>query len=174
MKSAETILFNEIWRNYKLRHAKCITIGQRISAMNTDDIINTFKDKLRQQPSLESVEGDRESTLKKVFTSKTLANLKDRIIMAYQILSDVSRGRRKVPASKIALLASGLAYLALPLDLVCDTIPVAGLVDDGIVLAWIFTRCADLFNETKARPASGACRGADGSATNGCPRDKPS
>ena len=143
--------------------------------MNTDDIINTFKDKLGEQPSLESVEGERESTLKKVFTSKTLANLKDRIVVAYQILSDASRGRRKVPASKIALLASGLAYLALPLDLVCDTIPVAGLVDDGIVLAWIFTRCADLFfNETKAQPASAACRGADGSATSDCPRDKPS
>ena len=142
--------------------------------MNIDEIINTYKDKLGKPPSLESVEGERESTLKKVFTSKALANLKDRIVMTYQILSDVSRGRRKVPASKIALLASGLAYLALPLDLVCDTIPVAGLVDDGIVLAWIFTRCADLFNETKARPASEVCREADGSATSGCPRDKPS
>ena len=50
--------------------------------MNTDDIINTFKDTLGQQPSLESVEGERESTLKKVFTSKALANLKDRIVCA--------------------------------------------------------------------------------------------
>ena len=142
--------------------------------MNTDEIINTYKDKLGKPPSLESVEGERESTLKKVFTSKALVNLKDRIVMAYRILSDVSRGRRKVPPSKIALLASGLAYLALPLDLVCDAIPVAGLVDDGIVLAWIFTRCADLFNETKERPASEACREAGGSATSGCPRGRPS
>lgn len=142
--------------------------------MNIDEIINTYKDKLGKPPSLESVEGERESTLKKVFTSKALVNLKDRIVMAYQILSEISRGRRKVPASKITLLASGLAYLALPLDLVCDAIPVAGLVDDGIVLAWIFARCADLFNETKERPASEACREADGSGTSGCPRGRPS
>ena len=142
--------------------------------MNIDEIINTYKYKLGKPPSLESVEGERESTLKKVFTSKALVNLKDRIVMAYQILSEISRGRRKVPASKITLLASGLAYLALPLDLVCDAIPVAGLVDDGIVLAWIFARCADLFNETKERPASEACREADGSGTSGCPRGRPS
>ena len=142
--------------------------------MNIDEIINTYKDKLGKPPSLKSVEGERESTLKKVFTSKALVNLKDRIVMAYQILSEISRGRRKVPASKITLLASGLAYLALPLDLVCDAIPVAGLVDDGIVLAWIFARCADLFNETKERPASEACREADGSGTSGCPRGRPS
>ena len=72
-----------------------------------------------------------------------------RIDAAYQILADVSRGRRKVPAAKVALLVSGLAYLALSFDLVCDAIPVAGLLDDGIVLTWIFSQCADLFNDGK-------------------------
>ena len=80
-------------------------------------------------------------------TTQVLARLKDRIVSAYQILSDVSHGRRKVPTTKVALLAGGLAYLALPLDLVCDAIPVAGLLDDGIVLAWIFSQCADLFKD---------------------------
>lgn len=116
--------------------------------MNTDDIINTYQAKLGQQPTLEVVEGDREKTLQKVFNAQVLAKLKDRIVATYQILADISRGKRKLPAPKVALLAGGLAYLALPLDLVCDAIPVAGLVDDGIVLTWIFTQCADLFDGT--------------------------
>ena len=117
--------------------------------MNSDEIINAYKGKLKRPPSLETVESEREETLKRVFDAKVLAKLKDRIVAAYQILADVSRGRRKVPASKVALLVGGLAYLALPLDLVCDAIPVAGFLDDGIVLTWIFSQCADLFGEEK-------------------------
>ena len=115
--------------------------------MDTDIIINTYQEKLGQPPTLETVESEREETLKKVSDAKVLAMLKDRIVAAYPLLSDVSRGRRKIPPSKLALLAGGLAYLALPLDLVCDAIPVAGLVDDGIVLAWIFNQCADLLTQ---------------------------
>ena len=115
--------------------------------MNPDDIINTYKEKLGEQPSLEKVEREREETLNKVSRAKALARLKDRIIAAYGILADVSRGRRKVPASKVALLVGGLAYLASPFDLVCDVIPVAGLLDDGIVLAWVFAQCSDLFKD---------------------------
>jgi len=117
--------------------------------MNLDDIINTYKEKFKQPPSLESVESVREETLKKVSNAQVLARLRDRIAVAYQILADVSRGRRKVSASKVALLVGGLAYLALPFDLVCDPIPVAGFLDDGIVLSWIFSQCADLFAEGK-------------------------
>ena len=120
--------------------------------MNTDIIINSYQEKLAKPPTLETVESEREETLKKVSGAKVLAMLKDRIVAAYQLLSDVSRGNRKIPPSKLALLAGGLAYLALPLDLVCDAIPVAGLVDSGIVLAWIFNQCADLLTASiKAR-----------------------
>ena len=120
--------------------------------MDADDIINTYRDKLGGTPSLESIESEREETLKKVFNTKALAQLKDKIVAAYQILHDVVCGKRKVPASKIALLAGGLAYLALPLDIVCDVIPVVGLVDDAIVLTWIFSQCADVFKSSPAQP----------------------
>jgi uncharacterized membrane protein YkvA (DUF1232 family) len=57
-------------------------------------------------------------------------------------------GRYKgVSKSTIMLLAGGLAYLALPIDLVPDFIPVAGWMDDAAVLGWIFTRCADEFKK---------------------------
>ncbi len=115
--------------------------------MNPDDIINTYRKNLGEQPSLETVESKRDETLKKVSKAQVLAKLRNRIVAAYQVLADVSHGRRKIPAAKVALLAGGLAYLALPFDLACDAIPVAGLVDDGIVLAWIFSQCADLFKE---------------------------
>ena len=122
--------------------------------MNPDDIINNYKGKLDQPPSLEQIESERETTLKKAFNAKVLVKLRNRIVAAYQILADVSRGRRRVSASKVALLAGGLAYLALPLDLICDAIPVAGLVDDGIVLRWIFARCADLLNESQCKSSA--------------------
>ena len=113
--------------------------------MSPDDIINNYKEKLGGLPPLGTVEQERDETLKKAANAQVLARLAERIVAAYQILADVSCGRRKVSASKVALLVSGLAYLALPLDLVCDAIPVAGLLDDGIVLTWIFSQCADLF-----------------------------
>ena len=77
--------------------------------MNTDDIINTYQAKLGQQPTLEVVEGDREKTLQKVFNAQVLAKLKDRIVATYQILADISRGKRKLPAPEMALLAGCLA-----------------------------------------------------------------
>ena len=122
--------------------------------MNPDDIINNYKGKLDRPPSLEQIERERETTLKKAFNAKVLVKLRNRIVAAYQILADVSRGRRRVSASKVALLAGGLAYLALPLDLICDAIPVAGLVDDGLVLRWIFARCADLLNESPCKSSA--------------------
>ena len=115
--------------------------------MNPDDIINIYNEKFEQPPSLASVESEREEILKKISNVQVLARLRDHIALAYQILADVSRGRRKVSASKVALLVGGLAYLALPFDLVCDPIPVAGFLDDGIVLTWIFSQCTDLFVE---------------------------
>ena len=122
--------------------------------MSPDDIINNYKEKLEGQPSIGTVEHERDETLKKVANAQVLASLRESIVAAYRILADVACGRRKVSASKVALLVSGLAYLALPLDLVCDAIPVAGLLDDGIVLTWIFSQCADLFENDEPPEAS--------------------
>ena len=47
--------------------------------MNPDDIINTYKEKLGEQPSLEAVERERDETLKKVSKAHVLARLKGRI-----------------------------------------------------------------------------------------------
>jgi uncharacterized membrane protein YkvA (DUF1232 family) len=44
-------------------------------------------------------------------------------------------GDPRVPRSRKVLLGAALAYLALPFDLVPDFIPVAGQLDDAILVA---------------------------------------
>ncbi len=46
-------------------------------------------------------------------------------------------GDDRVPRTRKLLLLAGLAYLALPFDLVPDVIPVAGQLDDAILVALI-------------------------------------
>lgn len=44
----------------------------------------------------------------------------------------------KVPARMIVSLAGALIYLVSPLDLIPDWVPMAGLVDDAAMLAFVF------------------------------------
>ena len=46
-------------------------------------------------------------------------------------------GEDRVPRTRKLLLLAGLAYLASPIDLVPDVIPVAGQLDDAILVALI-------------------------------------
>ena len=46
-------------------------------------------------------------------------------------------GDKRVPRRRKLLLYTGLGYLALPFDLVPDFIPVAGQLDDAIVVALV-------------------------------------
>lgn len=49
-------------------------------------------------------------------------------------------GDSRVQRRHKALLVALLAYLALPFDLVPDFIPVAGQLDDVLVVAWVLRR----------------------------------
>ena len=49
-------------------------------------------------------------------------------------------GDPRVPASTKVLLLPAIAYLAFPLDLIPDFIPVIGYLDDAVVLAWALRR----------------------------------
>ena len=102
--------------------------------MDIDKIINTYHLKLNAADATpETVAREKDDTLNKIKNASALADLFD----------------KGVAKSTIALLAGGLAYLALPVDLVPDFIPVAGWMDDAAVLAWIFKRCADEFQKYK-------------------------
>ncbi len=126
--------------------------------MDIDKIINSYQSKVNAADAApEKVAQEKDKTLDKIKNASALSGLFDNIRTAYDMVSDSVTGKYKgVAKSTLALLAGGLAYLALPLDLVPDFIPVAGWVDDAAVLAWIFKRCADEFQKYKAFQSSGA------------------
>ena len=125
--------------------------------MDIDKIINSYQPKVNAADAApEKVAQEKDKTLDKIKNASALSGLFDNIRTAYDMVSDSVTGKYKgVAKSTLALLAGGLAYLALSLDLVPDFIPVAGWVDDAAVLAWIFKRCADEFQKYKDFKSSG-------------------
>ena len=117
--------------------------------MDIDKIINSYRSYVKDAKP-EDVDKTKGATLDKINDVSVLAGLLDNIRTAYDMVSDSVTGKYKgVSKSTLALLAGGLAYLALPVDLVPDFIPVAGWMDDAGVLGWIFARCADEFKKYK-------------------------
>ena len=120
--------------------------------MDFDKIINSYQSKVNAEDAApEKVAQEKDKTLDKIKNASALSGLFDNIRTSYDMVSDSVTGKYQgVAKSTLALLAGGLAYLALPIDLVPDFIPVAGWVDDAAVLAWIFKRCADEFQKYQA------------------------
>ena len=115
--------------------------------MDIDKIINSYK-KFVGNEKPEDVAQKKDDTLNKIKNASALSGLLENIRMAYDMVADSVTGRYKgVSKSTLALLAGGLAYLALPIDLVPDIIPVVGWADDAAVLTWRFTRCAGEFKK---------------------------
>jgi uncharacterized membrane protein YkvA (DUF1232 family) len=56
----------------------------------------------------------------------------DSLMLFKRLLTD-----RRVPLSSKVLLGAMVLYLAMPFDLVPDFIPVAGQLDDVILVAWV-------------------------------------
>ena len=115
--------------------------------MDIDKIINSYQAHVKDAKP-EEVAEKKDDTLKKIEHVSALAELLDNIRTAYDMISDTVTGKYKgLSKTTIALLVGGLAYLALPIDLVPDFIPVVGWMDDAAVLGWIFTRCSDEFRK---------------------------
>ena len=127
-----------------------MSVGKEIE-MDIDKIINSYQLKVSAEDAKpEKVAQAKVETLNKVKNVSVLAGLFDNIRTAYDLVSDSVTGKYKgLSKGTLMLLAGGLAYLALPIDLVPDFIPVAGWMDDAAVLGWIFTRCADEFKKYK-------------------------
>ena len=43
-----------------------------------------------------------------------------------------------MPWKSIALIVAGILYFTYPMDLIPDFIPVAGIIDDVALIAWIY------------------------------------
>jgi uncharacterized membrane protein YkvA (DUF1232 family) len=59
----------------------------------------------------------------------------DCIVLFQRLLRDP-----RVPRGTKVMLVPAIAYLAFPLDLIPDFIPVIGYLDDAVVLAWALRR----------------------------------
>ena len=57
------------------------------------------------------------------------------IKLLYSMISDVVRGRYKLPYRTIAAVAFTLMYFVNPFDLIPDIIPVVGYIDDAFIVS---------------------------------------
>ena len=102
--------------------------------MDIDKIINSYQSYVKDAKP-EDVDKTKGATLNKINDVSVLAGLLDNIRTAYDMVSDSVTGKYKgVSRSTLALLAGGLAYLALPIDLLLDFIPGIGFFDDALVI----------------------------------------
>ena len=70
---------------------------------------------------------------------KTTAKLNDSLRLFIRIINAyTSKEYTYVPWKTICLLVAGLIYFIYPIDLIPDFIPIAGIIDDVALIAWIY------------------------------------
>ena len=127
--------------------------------MDLDKILNSYQSFVSQKKP-EDVIREKDSTLGAVANVSAFAGLMDDIRASYNMVADATTGRYNgLSKGTVALVVGGLAYLALPLDIVPDFIPVAGWLDDAAVLAWIFRQSAAELARYRAWRTDIACDG---------------
>ena len=100
-------------------------LGKRAKKMSRDDIADVL-----------GKEGKAKTIMEK---AGFLSQYWDDIKTSFALIRDWFNGSYdKVPAHMIVSLAGALAYLVSPLDLIPDWVPMAGLVDDAAILAFVF------------------------------------
>jgi uncharacterized membrane protein YkvA (DUF1232 family) len=72
------------------------------------------------------------------------------IISLVGMLKDGLVGRFSIPKKILIRIGGALAYLVCPTDLVADVIPVAGMVDDVAVIAYVARSLEDLIAAYRA------------------------
>ena len=100
-------------------------LGKRAKKMTRDDIADVL-----------GKEGKAKTIVEK---AGFLSQYWDDIKTSFALIRDWFKGSYdKVPARMIVSLAGALIYLVSPLDLIPDWVPMAGLVDDAAMLAFVF------------------------------------
>lgn len=70
-----------------------------------------------------------------------IRELADQIKQLGRLIRAYANGSyREISVANIGLVVAGILYFVTPLDLVPDTIPGAGLIDDATVLAFVLAR----------------------------------
>ena len=100
-------------------------LGKRAKSVTRDDIADVL-----------GKEGKAKTIVEK---AGFLSQYWDDIKTSFALIRDWFNGSYdKVPARMIVSLAGALIYLVSPLDLIPDWVPMAGLVDDAAMLAFVF------------------------------------
>jgi uncharacterized membrane protein YkvA (DUF1232 family) len=80
----------------------------------------------------------RSSEMGRLVRRVAALSLRRKVRLAWRLLAD-----RRVPLLARAVLSAVVLYLAMPLDIVPDFIPVVGYLDDVLIIlgaAWLFLR----------------------------------
>lgn len=100
--------------------------------------------KQHDEHALEEALNKRERILNKVVQSASLAPYLDQVKTLFALIQDYVKGNyREIPWWSIGSVATALLYILMPLDAVPDFIPIAGFLDDAVVLKL----CLDLISK---------------------------
>ena len=104
------------------------------------DYLSKAKIIINDDQKLKKLIDDVLKKLKKLSADKkTTANLNDSLRLFIRIINAyTSKEYTYVPWKTICLLVAGLIYFIYPIDLIPDFIPIAGIIDDVALIAWIY------------------------------------
>ena len=112
--------------------------------MNKEKSLKNYLSKakiiIKDDQKLKKLIDDVLKKLKKLSSDKkTTAKLNDSLRLFIRIINAyTSKEYTYVPWKTICLLVAGLIYFIYPIDLIPDFIPIAGIIDDVALIAWIY------------------------------------
>ena len=81
---------------------------------------------------------------------KNLSRVKEELMLLYHFVGDVCGGKYKdYDVSSVILILAALIYLVSPADIIPDFIPLAGLIDDASIVAWVFNEVKEELDKYK-------------------------
>jgi len=104
------------------------------------DYLSKAKIIINDDQKLKKLIDDVLKKLKKISSDKKInAKLNDSLRLFIRIINAyTSKEYTYVPWKTICLLVAGLIYFIYPIDLIPDFIPIAGIIDDVALIAWIY------------------------------------
>ena len=104
------------------------------------DYLSKAKIIINDDQKLKKLIDDVLKKLKKISSDKKInAKLNDSLRLFIRIINAyTSKEYPYVPWKTICLLVAGLIYFIYPIDLIPDFIPIAGIIDDVALIAWIY------------------------------------
>ncbi|MBD2859210.1 DUF1232 domain-containing protein [Spongiibacter sp. KMU-158] len=96
------------------------------------------------EQTLETALSNRDKILRKVINSASLAPFLAQVSTLFSMIKDYVTGEyREVPWWSLGSATTALLYILMPLDALPDFIPIAGFLDDAVVLKL----CLDLIGK---------------------------